>query len=96
MTARVIAPVLRVPLLLKLLGANALLVLLALIAHSVFPAASTALEIALFLVLSFALTGGLAWLALRPLAALEETAERVSAGDFAARAPVSPIATCDG
>jgi signal transduction histidine kinase len=91
----VVTWVLRVPLLLKLLGANALLVLLAVSAHYAFPAASTALEIALFLVVSFAITGGLAWLALRPLATLEDTAKRVSGGDFTARAPVSPIADRD-
>ena len=84
--------VLRVPLLLKLLGANALLMLLAVGAHYTFPGTPTVLEIVLFLCSSYALTGGLVWLALRPLSALEDTAVRVSAGDFTARAPLSAIA----
>ena len=93
--ARLGACVLRVPLLFKLLGANVLLVSGAVIAHYVFPGTSTALEITLFLVASFALTGWLVWIALRPLASLEETASRVSKGDFGARAPTSPVADRD-
>ena len=87
--------VLRVPLLAKLLGANALLMLLSVVAHYAFPGTSTALEISFFFVMSFALTGALVWLALRPLVALEATAVRVSSGDYSARAPLSPIADRD-
>ncbi|HYC52393.1 MAG TPA: ATP-binding protein [Gemmatimonadaceae bacterium] len=89
------AQVLRVPLLFKLLGANALLVAGAVIAHYLFPGTSTALEISGFLVASFALTGWLVWVALRPIASLEETASRVSRGDYSARVPPSRIADRD-
>jgi signal transduction histidine kinase len=86
---------LRVPLLGKLLGANLLLVLAAVAAHFAFPSASTGLQLGIALVVSFAVTGVLAWLALRPIAALEATAQRVARGDFKARAPASPLADRD-
>ena len=89
---RVRATVLRVPLLWKVLGADLVLVAGMLIAHFVLPAASTAVELSVLLVLSFLATAGLVWLALRPLHALQETAERVSGGDFSARASGSPLA----
>lgn len=86
------AAVLRVPLLWKLLGANLVLVAGMLVAHFTFPHTPTAVEVGVLLVLSFLATAGLVWLALRPLSALEQTAELVSKGDFAARAPGSPLA----
>jgi signal transduction histidine kinase len=89
---RLPSAVLRVPLLAKLLGANVLLVLAMAAVHYAIPATSTVVELAALLVSSFAVTGWLAWLALRPVASLEATAERVSRGDFTARAPMSRIA----
>lgn len=86
---------LRVPLLLKLVGANAGVLLLALLAHWAWPDASRALEVTGTLLLSFAVTTFLVWLALRPIAALEETADRVADGDFSARVPASPLADRD-
>jgi signal transduction histidine kinase len=74
---------LRVPLLLKLVGANAVVLLLAFVSH--WGA----------LLLSFAVTTFLVWLALRPIAALEVTADRVAAGDFTARVPASRLADRD-
>jgi two-component system sensor histidine kinase UhpB len=84
-----------VPLLGKLLGANVLIVLAALAAQFAFPSASMALRFGVALVLSFAVTSALAWLALRPIAALEATAQQVARGDFKARAPASPLADRD-
>lgn len=84
--------VLRVPLLGKVLGANLLLVLAAAMSHFAFPSASTALQLGLVLTTSFAVTAALVWLALRPIAQLESTADRVSDGDFEARVPASPLA----
>jgi len=84
--------VLRVPLLWKLLGANLVLVTAVVIAHFTFPSTSTVSELIILLALSFAATGSLVWLALRPVAALEATAARVSEGDYAARVPVSSLA----
>ena len=87
--------ILRVPLLFKLLGANALLLAGALTAHYAFPRTSTALEVALFLIASFAVTGWLVWVALGPIQDLEDTASRVSQGDFSARVPTSRVADRD-
>jgi len=84
--------ILRVPLLGKLLGANLALAATALVAHEVFPSTSIALQLGVPLAVSFVVTGLLVWLALRPIAELEATAERVSRGDFAARVPESILA----
>lgn len=84
--------VLRVPLLWKVLGANLVLVAGMLVAHFTFPHTPAAVEVGVLLALSFLATAGLVWLALRPLNALERTAAVVSRGDFAARAPDSPLA----
>jgi two-component system, NarL family, sensor histidine kinase UhpB len=89
------AATLRVPLLGKIIGANALLLITALVTHWVIPAAPTAVSLAALLVMSFAVTTLLAWLALRPIAELEATADRVSAGDFSSRVPASPLADRD-
>lgn len=87
--------ILRVPLLGKLVGANLVLFVTALAAHELFPATSSTLELAIMLVLSFAVTTSLVWLALRPVAQLEQTAERVAKGDFTARVDPSPLADRD-
>jgi len=84
--------VLRVPLLGKLLGANLLLVVVAIAAHFALPVMATTVALAMVLVLSFVLTAALVWLALRPVTLLEETADRVSKGDFSARVVQSPLA----
>ena len=86
---------LRVPLLGKLVGANAGVLLLALGAHWLRPDASATTELAVALSLSFGVTTFLVWLALRPIVELEATAERVADGDFAARVPASPLADRD-
>lgn len=90
-----VSAVLRVPLLAKLLGANLVLVLGAVAAHAIFPEQSWAMHLGAVLLLSFAVTSALAWLALRPLVQLEVVADRVFRGDFAARVPASPIADRD-
>jgi signal transduction histidine kinase len=83
--------VLRVPLLGKLLGANLLLAVSAIVAHEVFPSSPVALQLGVPVAVSFVVTGLLVWLALRPVAELEATAERVSRGDFTARVPESVL-----
>ena len=90
-----LAAALRVPLLAKIAGANTLLLASALAAHAIFPHASMAMQLWLVLVLGFLVTTGLAWLALRPIADLEATAERVSAGDYGARVRRSAVADRD-
>lgn len=84
--------ILRVPLLGKLLGANLLIGLGAIVAHATLPSTSTTIELGVPIVFSFAVTAALVWLALRPVVQLEEIAERVSEGDFSARVPASPLA----
>ena len=86
---------LRVPLLGKLVGANAGVLLLALIAHWFRPDASATSEVAVALSLSFIVTTFLVWLALRPIVLLEATADRVADGDYTARVPESPLADRD-
>lgn len=86
------ASILRVPLLGKVLGANLLLVVAAVVAHFVLPQTSASAQLVATLALSFAATAALVWLALRPIALIESTAHRVSQGDFAARVPTSPLA----
>src|SRR5436190_21757624 len=88
---RVTSFALRVPLIGKLLGANLLLAVAAVVAHFVMPAVATTVPLAGVLVLSFAATAMLVWLALRPVTLLEETADRVSKGDFSARVARSPL-----
>lgn len=90
-----LAMVLRVPLLMKLLGANALLLLAAFGAHAVWPDTSMAAQLWITLGVSFAVSTALVRLALRPLSDLESTADRVSHGDFTARVPESTIADRD-
>jgi len=87
-----ITRVLRAPLLVKLLGANLLIVLGALAEHQLVPGAAVAQRVIVVLVVSFVATAVLVWIALRPLSELEATAKRVSSGDFGARVPNSPLA----
>jgi two-component system sensor histidine kinase UhpB len=91
----VLAAVLRVPLFGKLLGANLVLFGGAVLAHALFPDRSVAAQLSILLMLSFTATSGLAWLALRPIARLEDAAERVRRGDFSARVGMSAIADRD-
>ena len=86
---------LRFPLLGKIIGANVLVLAAALATRDRFWDAATALEIGIPLVLSFAVTSALVWIALRPLVGLEQTADRVASGDFSARAPMSSLADKD-
>jgi len=83
---------LRVPLLGKVLGANLLIDAAAIAGHYLLPATSSTLQFFLLLLVSFVVTGLLVWIALRPIAQLETTAERVTAGDFSARVPDSIVA----
>lgn len=86
---------LRVPLLGKLVGANAGVLLLALVGHWFRPDATATAEVAVALTLSFVVTTFLVWLALRPIVDLEATADRVADGDYTARVPESPLADRD-
>lgn len=92
MPVRLIAPLLRVPLLLKLLGANLVIVVAAVAEHYLAPDGPALTRPLSVLVVSFAATALLVWLALRPIALLEATAKRVSTGDFSARVDISPVA----
>jgi signal transduction histidine kinase len=88
---------LRVPLAVKLAGANAVLVLLAAVAVGAV-ARHGASELRLAAIPAAALVAGIAVnvllvrAALRPLRVLERTAARVVAGDLGARVPESPLA----
>lgn len=93
---------LRVPLFAKIVVANAIIVAASAVAGAYMAQrASASLEeagplvlfaVVLAVLASVLLNGAIVWLALRPLAALEDTAARVAAGDLAVRAPVSPLA----
>ncbi len=83
---------LRVPLLGKVLGANLLIDAAAIAGHYLLPATSSTLQFFVLLLVSFVVTGLLVWIALRPIAQLEATAERVTTGDFSARVPDSVVA----
>jgi|SRR5688572_20235155 len=89
---RVWAAVLRVPLLGKLIGANLLLFVTAIVAHEMLPESSSTAQLGVALTLGLSGTSFLAWLALRPIAQLEAVAQSVSAGNFKARVPRSPLA----
>jgi signal transduction histidine kinase len=87
---------LRVPLVAKIFGANAVVVLAVLLASVAtgLPVADRAyvLPVALALGGSLVLSAALVGVALRPLADLEVTASRIGAGDLGARVPDSPLA----
>lgn len=89
------ARILGVPLLWKLFGANAIIVLgtaaTAIVMHVGQPGMWITLSAAL--VVTFVVNGALVYLALRPLAALEEAASRVSRGERNVR--VAPSALAD-
>lgn len=91
---RLVALVLRLPLLLKLAGANALIVIIAWTAAYL----NERTDWRLLAVLGVALAAGLAVnlvllvIALRPIRMLEATAERVWKGDLGARVPWSAVA----
>jgi signal transduction histidine kinase len=88
---------LRMPLAGKIAGANALLVLVAVIAAS-FASSGSPVEERLVTIFALALAASLladvalVWLALRPLDLLYQTTVRISEGDFSARVPASPLA----
>lgn len=88
------ARILGVPLLWKLFGANAVIVLgtagTAIAMHVGQPQMWITLSAALLA--TFLVNGALVYLALRPLAALEEAAGRVSRGERNVRVPPSPLA----
>ena len=93
----VTARFLRFPLLVKLAGANALIVLMAWTAAALDQHVREQ-DARVLVVLTLALLAGmgvnllLVYVALRPIRTLEATAERVWKGDLAARVPWSPIA----
>jgi signal transduction histidine kinase len=90
-----VAALLRVPLIAKIIGANTLLLIIGLLLHEVYPLGSVVTEFVVLLLLNLVVSGMLAWLALRPVAELEMTAERVSSGDFTARVQQSSLADRD-
>lgn len=101
---RWVLPLLRVPLVAKLAGANAIIVLAAIAAavlirrgaHAPEPvSAQLMLVVALAIAGSFLLNTGLIVLALRPLQHLESAAIRVSHGDFDSRVEPSVLADRD-
>jgi len=90
---------LRVPLLGKLVGANLLIVLAALVVvvaerQGVLPGNAVSI-LSIALAVSLMVNLGLVYVALRPLSELELTAARVSAGDLGARVAPSPLADRD-
>lgn len=91
------ARILGVPLLWKLFGANAIIVLgtaaTAIVTHVEHPQIWITMSAALLV--TFAVNGALVYLALRPLSALEEAAARVSRGERNVRVPPSPLADRD-
>ncbi len=95
-----LAPLLRVSLATKIVGANAIIVAGAVAAaHLVQGGGLT--DFRILAILASALLGSLivnfilVTLALRPLADLEATAQRIWKGDFSARVPDSPLADAD-
>lgn len=88
------ARILGVPLLWKLFGANAIIVLgtaaTAIATHVGQPEMWITMSVALLV--TFVVNGALVYLALRPLAALEEAAGRVSRGERNVRVPPSVLA----
>lgn len=88
-------PALRVPLLGKLLGANAIIVVLAASVIRFETIADTPQQLAVMVgafFLAVAVNMALVWTALRPLHALERIAEQLWRGDLDARVPSSPLA----
>ena len=99
---RWVTALLRVPLVAKLAGANALLLLITAMSLAAFGGLTTLPAPAILLVATLALAAGLAvnvllvTLALRPLHDLEETAQRIwYDGDLSARVPASILADAE-
>ncbi|HEY2377222.1 MAG TPA: ATP-binding protein [Gemmatimonadaceae bacterium] len=87
---------LRIPLVIKLLGANALaLGVVIAIAYALSPARLSAAGMIVAAVAAMALFGVLAAIALLPLRGIEAVASRVWRGDFGARVDASPVADRD-
>lgn len=87
---------LAVPLVAKLVGANALILAGVAAAMTTTSADGEAwVRMLVALAVTFAVNILLVWIALRPLAELERTARRIEHGDFAARVPPSPLADRD-
>jgi len=87
--------VLGVPLVGKLIGANVVIVAAAVVAHSLVASGSGRFDMVVVVValaLASLVNFLLVRIALRPIDDLEDLAERVSAGDFAARGTPSPFA----
>ena len=90
------ATALRVPLMIKLLGANVLaLAFLAAVVLGYRPAAPSGGIIVLAAIAGTIVFGGLAAVALLPLRSIEAVASRVWRGDFGARVDASPVADRD-
>ncbi|MEO6446158.1 MAG: ATP-binding protein [Gemmatimonadaceae bacterium] len=90
---------LRVPLVVKIIGANAAVVAVVLGASALWGdplgTAHEALWWGIAILLGLTVTVGLVLVALRPLRALESTARRIWAGNLEARVPESPLADRD-
>lgn len=84
--------ILGVPLIGKLIGANLLIALGAVVPFAMSGRVGTLALVCLALAIGLAVNTLLVRLALSPLDNLQETARRVSAGDFSARVAPSPIA----
>ena len=93
---RWIATLLRVPLIGKIAGANAIIVaaavLVALFGHMLGEGSGLWLVLLIALGLGMAVNAVLVYVALRPLQELENTARRVWQGELDARVPPSPVA----
>jgi len=90
------ATALRVPLMIKLLGANVLaLAFLAAVVFGYRPAAPSGGVVILGVIAGTIVFGGLAAVALLPLRSIEAVASRVWRGDFGARVDASPVADRD-
>ena len=92
-----LAAILRVPLVGKIAGANALIVIATLVVllaegWGAQGSARLALVLAVPLGLSLIVNAALVFVALRPLKDLEATAHRIWLGEFDARVPTSPVA----
>jgi two-component system sensor histidine kinase UhpB len=83
---------LRAPLFVKIIGANSVVVVAGLGAGQIFSGAPNRMHAAVVLLLSLGVTVGMVWLALRPFASLQATADVVSNGNYSARVPASVMA----
>ncbi len=90
--SRALRWLLGIPLISKLLGANLIVAIAAVVVAAVWGHPVVFALVCLALAISFALSTLLVRLALRPLDDLRDVAERVSNGDFTARVPQSPLA----